>query len=140
MDNWTPEKEEKFLKKLVATGGNVSAACRVIGAARSTAYDHKKNDTEFAKKWQEAVDQGIDALEQEARRRAFIGVKKKVFYKGQKIDEIREFSDTLLIFILKALRPEKYVERQEITGRGGKDLIPSEITHKIDKFWGDDDQ
>lgn len=138
MDNWTPETEEKFLKKLIATGGNVSAACRVIKMARSTAYDHKEKDKEFARKWQEAVDQGTDNLEQEARRRAFTGTKKPIFYKGQKIADVREYSDTLLIFLLKGNRPEKFIERQEITGRGGKDLIPSEITHKIDKIWGDD--
>ncbi len=50
---------------------------------------------------QEALDQSVEDLEAEARRRA------------------REGSDVLLIFLLKANRPEKYRERHEVRHTGG---------------------
>jgi hypothetical protein len=34
-----------------------------------------------------------------------------VFHQGQECGQIREYSDTLLIFMLKARRPEKFKER-----------------------------
>lgn len=60
-------------------------------------------------------------MEEELHRRAVIGVKRKKFFQGQAIidpetDEPyyeREYSDTLLIFRLKALRPEKYRDNQQ---------------------------
>lgn len=126
--DWTPEKEAKFIKSLVSTGGNIARACRAAKVARSTVYDHKKKDPAFAQKWSEAVEQGIDELEQEARRRAFSGTEKPVFYKGDVVGHINEYSDTLMIFLLKGNRPEKYKERHEHTGKDGK---PIEVATKV---------
>ena len=42
-----------------------------------------------------------DALEAEARRRAVEGVRKPVFYQGVICGWVGEYSDTLLIFLLK---------------------------------------
>lgn len=106
------------MKSLVLTGGNIARACRAASVARSTVYDHKKKDEEFSRKWNEAVEQGVDELEQEARRRAFKGTLKPVFYKGAKVGTVREYSDTLMIFLLKGNRPEKYKERHEIEHGG----------------------
>ena len=110
----TPEKYEKFLESLRKTGGNIARACRAEGIARNTAYEWRKDDTEFAKQWDEAIDEGIDELEQEARRRALDGLEKTIFYKGEAIGTEREYSDTLMIFLLKGNRPEKYKDRQDI--------------------------
>ncbi len=38
------------------------------------------------------------------------------WYKGKPGGTVREYSDILLIFLLKALRPEKYRERVEVRG------------------------
>jgi hypothetical protein len=61
----------------------------------------------------------VDTLEAEADRRAAEGTLRPVFYKGEQCGEIREYSDTLLIFRLKALRPEKYRERSNVAVSGG---------------------
>ena len=54
----------------------------------------------------------LPLLEAEADRRAVEGVVKPLFYKGQRLPvEVREYSDVLLMFRLKALRPEQYRER-----------------------------
>ncbi|MHC5536960.1 hypothetical protein ACYOEI_01645 [Singulisphaera rosea] len=52
----------------------------------------------------------MDTLESEARRRALDGVEKPVFYRGQKCGAIREYSDALLMFLMKAARPERFRE------------------------------
>lgn len=48
----------------------------------------------------------IELLEGEARRRAYEGTVKPVYYKGEQCGKIREYSDTLMMFILKAKKPE----------------------------------
>lgn len=125
----TPKKEEKFLETL-RLSGNVSAACKAISLRRATAYEWREQSKDFAALWDEAVETGYDLLEQEARRRAHDGLVKKKFHKngtplidpetGKQYYE-REYSDTLLIFLLKGGRPEKYRERTqtELTGPGG---------------------
>ncbi|MBI2089924.1 MAG: hypothetical protein HYT78_14500 [Deltaproteobacteria bacterium] len=40
------------------------------------------------------------------------------FWKGKASEYVHRYSDTLLIFLLKGARREKYRERQEITHQG----------------------
>ena len=70
---------------------------------------------DFALAWDVAVDAAADALELEARRRAVEGTEKPVFFQGYECGRIREYSDTLLIVLLKANRPGKFRERVEHT-------------------------
>ncbi len=73
----------------------------------------------FKQLHEEAKDEAFDALEGEAHRRAVVGVLKPVYQGGQRVGAIREYSDTLLIILLKAGRPEKFRDRFEHVGRGG---------------------
>lgn len=127
---WTPKKEEKFLAKLIDTGGNVSAACKTVNVARSTAYHHKSEKEAFSRLWDEAIDSGTDDLEAEARRRAYEGTKKPVFYKGKPVGHIQEYSDTLMIFLLKGNRPEKYKDRQDVNLTGQLGVSWSDIVNQ----------
>lgn len=104
----TPERGERLLKKL-AQGYSVSAACRAERIARNVYYEWRKDEPDFATRADGAIEEGTDALEDVARRRATASTG----------------SDTLLIFLLKARRPEKYREKQTIehTGEGGGDLV-----------------
>jgi hypothetical protein len=70
-----------------------------------------KTDPDFAAAFDEAVKLGTAALEDEAKRRAFEGCDKPIFYQGIQCGTVREYSDTLMIFLLKAHDPEKYAER-----------------------------
>ena len=106
----TAKKRELFLEILASTC-NVSQASRISGYARRTAYEYREANEAFAKQWDEAIDIGIDALEGEARRRAHRGTRKPVFHKGSVCGCVQEYSDTLMIFLLKAHRPAKYRER-----------------------------
>lgn len=80
-----------FLEAL-RTHGMVTAAALAAGIHRDTAYFERSIDPMFAAEWREALDRGVEMLEDVAKKRAFEG------------------SDTLLIFLLKAHRPEIYRE------------------------------
>ena len=50
-----------------------------------------------------AEEDAIQQLELEARRRAFEGFDKPVFHAGEQCGLIRQYSDVLLMFLLKAI-------------------------------------
>jgi hypothetical protein len=130
----TEEKRAAFLKALEENGGNITAACKTARYARQTAYEARERDETFAKAWDEAVERGIDALEDEALRRGGSGTLKPVFYQGAKCGSVREYSDTLLIFMLKAKRPLKFRDNVAIEHSGKIDhgaLSDDELNAKI---------
>jgi hypothetical protein len=104
------QKRAKFLARLVE-GASIHAAATAAGIGRTTAYEWRDAEPEFAAAWDEAVEAGTDALEDEAIRRARSGVDEPVYYQGEKVGVVRRYSDTLLIFMLKARRPDKFKER-----------------------------
>lgn len=106
----THKKREAFLDALSDTASVVSA-CKVSGLARRTAYDWRRDDEGFAAAWDAALDIGTDALEDEATRRAFEGWDEPVHYQGIATSSVRKYSDTLLMFMLKARRPERFKDR-----------------------------
>lgn len=112
-EHWTPA----FLAAL-SQSPNVSAACRAAGIARSAAYELRAADPEFASAWQDAIDQSTDLLVGEMYRRAVHGTEKPVFYLGAECGRVREYSDTLAMFLAKSHRPEVYREtvKQEHSG------------------------
>lgn len=112
-ENW-PDKFLISYKKC----GNITKAAKAAKVDRSTVYDRQKSDPAFEAAMVDAQEEAVDLLEEEARRRASDGTLKPVFYKGEKVAEVREYSDTLLIVLLKANRPEKYKERADITSGG----------------------
>ncbi len=102
-----------FLARL-AKSGNISAACRSARVARSRAYELRRTDEAFADAWDEALEEAADALEAEARRRAVEGTLKPMFYKGKRIHtKVLEYSDGLLMFLLKGARPNIYRENYQ---------------------------
>lgn len=101
--------QAKFIQQLAETS-NVSAACKRAKVSRQEAYRTRDEDAGFKAAWVEALEIATEALELEARRRAEKGTLEPVFYQGVKAGAIRKYSDTLLIFLLKAHKPEKYRE------------------------------
>lgn len=98
----TPKKgdwKQAFLDAF-AQSGMVSEACRSVGIDRSTAYKTRQRDEAFALAWADVEERSTEELEREAKRRAVDG------------------SDTLMIFLLKARRPEKYRENVKIEHAG----------------------
>jgi hypothetical protein len=105
----TPKKDSKeiFLDYL-RKSPNVSKAARAAGYTRQRMYQLRDEDEKFARAWREAADESLDDAEGEVFRRAVKGTLKPVFQKGEEVGKIREYSDTLLMFWLKAHRPDRY--------------------------------
>lgn len=132
-----------FIAALRETGV-IRDACEAAKIHRATAYQHKLDNPDFSKQWDEAIEDSADLLEREAVRRARIGVKEPVIHQGQMsgvwIDSegervaegtpgarfvplcITKYSDTLLIFLLKGMRPKKW--------RGDPETTPPFISKK----------
>lgn len=105
-------KQTAFLAAY-AEVGNVTAAARMAKVSRQAHYNWL-GDPEYADKFAAASEEAVDSLEAEARRRAVQGNVEPVFQGGKQVGEIRKFSDTLLIFLLKGARPERYRERYDV--------------------------
>lgn len=109
---WIPA----FLEALSKTG-NVRVACGHSGISRGAAYEMRGRDSAFSEQWDDAIDEAVDILEQECRRRAIQGVERERWVRTgsdehgrptfKQVVE-REFSDNLLMFLLKAHRPDKF--------------------------------
>lgn len=96
-------KKNKFLNAF-AKLGSVKAAAADAGIDRTTHYTWL-DDESYRRAYERARQIAADALEEEARRRAVEG------YIGK--DGVREYSDKLLIALLKANFPDRYKERME---------------------------
>jgi hypothetical protein len=95
----------------VRTTCNITKACELTGLRRSSAYEWRAEDDEFRADWERAVEMGGDVLEDEAVRRAKDGVDEPVYQGGKLVGTVRKYSDTLLIFLLKGAKPQKYGDR-----------------------------
>jgi ribosome modulation factor len=93
--HYKPAWEARFLEVFAATG-NVRLATGAAGISRDTPYKRAQVDPAFAEAWRAAREDAVDTLEAEARRRALAG------------------SDTLIMFLLKSLRPDVYRERASV--------------------------
>ena len=109
----SPVYKNKFIKTLLSTGGNVSAACKAINISRTCAYNHKNKDQSFSEMWDDAVENGTDDLLQEATRRAFTGIEDPVFYKGVQCGSVQKYSDSLLQFLIRGQRKQYNTSYQE---------------------------
>ncbi len=98
---------DRFLDFL-AGGLSVRRACRLCHVSQATVFARRRNRPAFRRMWDEAATVGTRLMEQEAVRRAYHGTDRPVFYRGHVCGHVREYSDTLLMFMLKARRPDKY--------------------------------
>lgn len=137
MARLTKKRLRLFLEILMDTD-NVSLAASKIGMSRSRMYQYKNEKDEsgelvhadFSKAWDEAVEIATDTLVHEARRRAVGGVKKPVgWYQGHAGGEVREYSDALLMFLIKAHRPE-YRDKIDANIQGDITIIKQEPGYK----------
>lgn len=132
----------------------------VSNAAKLARIDYRRvwrvrqEDEDFAKAWDDAMEQGVDKAEQEAFRRAVVGFEEPVIDKGRlayryeryeaedgseqyrlMLDEngqpipltVRKHSDALLALYLKGRRKSVYAERKELTGADGAALPAAQV-------------
>ena len=99
--------QASFLTALRQTG-NISAAAREAGVARSRCYDLRRRNPDFAASWEDALEEAADWLELEALRRAVEGTEEDRFFGGHIVGQVTRYSDALLMFLLKARRPGRF--------------------------------
>lgn len=121
-----PNKRKKalFVEKL-AEYVSVVKTSKAVRISRPTLYKWRDDDPDFKLAWDEAAKVGIEKLQDEAIRRAMEGVDKPVYQGGFKVGQIREYSDTLLIFLLKGMKPKMYRDKLQVdaTVTGGVLLV-----------------
>lgn len=105
-------KKAAFLAAYVECG-TISHAAKAAEIRRETHHEWVRSDPVYAAAFAEAKEQAVECLEREARRRAIEGVDEPVYQGGELVGYKRRYSDTLLIFMLKAEAPDKYKERMD---------------------------
>ena len=106
-DTGTITVQQTFLNHL-SCSGNITASAQMAGRPRQYFYRCQQRDPAFAQAWAHALEEAADRLELEAVRRAVEGVETAQFYRGEQIGTIRHYSDALLMFLLKARRPDRF--------------------------------
>ena len=112
-----------FLETIRSTG-NVRLAASAARISRSTPYQRARRDPEFSAAWDEANEDAVDLLEATARQRALGG------------------SDQLLMFLLRAHRPDRYRDSHgiRIDVRRVADRIGEELGTSGDALIGEADR
>lgn len=136
----------KFLAAYSKTG-NITEAARIAKIHRGTHYEWLA-DADYEDAFRAAHEEAVELLEAEARRRAMEGWQEPVIYQGTLchqavLDEtgaivrdekgdpklvpltVNKKSDTLLIFLLKGAKPEKFRDnaKVELSGPGGGPMV-----------------
>ncbi len=106
----TAIKKAAFLKSY-SENGNITRSAALTQIERQSHYRWLKEDQVYQDAFYISQLQYADNLEAEARRRAHEGYEEAVYYKGDIVGQQRKFSDTLLIFLLKAAKPYRYKDR-----------------------------
>lgn len=120
MDKTTHAKR-RFLAVYSRTA-NIRASCAAAKIGRSTYYLWSEHDAEFSAAAAQAREDAGDLLEQQAIRWATTGIPtiKEVYERNDRGELVlvrkersKDISPTMLIFLLKGAKPQKYRERLE---------------------------
>ena len=115
-----------FLLHLGRTGSVTFAAARA-GLSRRALYKRRAADEAFAGHWDEALNLGVERLQDDAMRRALQGTARAVFRNGRQVGSVQQFDNRLLQFLLKSHRPETYGER----GKSGPPPLPFDLAQRL---------
>lgn len=110
------ELKERFLEVLEETC-SVQDAAQAVGVARRTAYYQRSVDLEFAKRWDDSLNQALDDLLGEAHKRATVGK-----------------SDRLLEVMLKFRYGDRLADRLNVQVEGSIGLRPEVLLSMNDAY------
>lgn len=103
--NATYEQKRDLFLALLREKPNVTQAAAGACLDRTTVYQWRETDPEFAADWDRCLRIGVDTEIEEARRRAFEGVLEPVYHKGEVVGHTRKYSDILAMFVIKRHDP-----------------------------------
>jgi hypothetical protein len=112
------DKQAKFLAEF-ANCGIITVAAKVAGIDRKTVHNWLEKDERFSLAYHQAEKQAEEVLEAAAWKRSVQGVAKQrhVYDRNGKLIDTEittDYSDSLLMFLLRARNPRKYRERVSI--------------------------
>ena len=116
----SPYAEKMFerVRARVAEGMPVPTAIQAAGMCVSQFYaavaEHKEWKVALQKARQE---RRVERLDDESCRRIFIGDSRPIFWKGERVGEVREPAIGMLIFMMKTLSPKRYANTKAAAKR-----------------------
>ena len=113
-------KKRAFLAAF-ATCGHVVAASKKARVSWTSHYNWLKDEdgAAYTEAFNRAREIAGDIAEGEIYRRAFLGFDHPVIYEGQITTTYKTYSDSLAMFFLKGLKPERYRENLNLSGSVG---------------------
>lgn len=101
------DKLVSILREAFNDDATVEQACYIAGISKETYYQWLKHDEEFSDEMGKAQEYP------------------KVIAKKVLIDAIEAGDKQIALEVIKRLEKDRYSDRREQTGRGGKDLVPN---------------
>lgn len=130
-----PARLKKLFLADLAKTGNITQSAESVGISRRLHYTWLEEDDDegtYRAAYDRAIQAAADVLEAEAWRRGVDGVEEPVgWYRGEPGGKIRRYSDTLLIFLLKGIRPEKFRERFDHNVRTPDGPLDIRVSYEI---------
>jgi hypothetical protein len=122
--------------------GDVLASSRAARVQRNQHYNWLRNDPTYPERFKQAHALAVRTLEDEAVRRARLGVKRLVMYKGKPCKLAdgtyayeTEYSDNLLMFLLKAYDRKRFGDKIDTTfgpnWSGNIEDLPEEFLRQV---------
>ncbi|MDP2332844.1 MAG: hypothetical protein Q8M19_19325 [Reyranella sp.] len=103
----------KSFLHFLSRSGSVTFAALQSRLDRRTVYRLRANDGQFAAQWDEALNLGIDRLQDDAMQRALNGTERHLWRNGKQVGSVLQYDNKLLQFLLRAHRPEIYSEKRQ---------------------------
>jgi hypothetical protein len=126
------EWREVFLQAL-ARAPIVSVAARIAGVPRKRALEARAADEGFARRWDEAMEEGVDELEAAAFRSAVYGEEKPVYHQGEIKGWTVEYSHAMRSMLLKARRPGMFADKEEAKDQGPAHMTLEEFRKRVEE-------
>jgi hypothetical protein len=126
------EWREVFLRAL-ARAPIVGVAARIAGVTRRRALEARMADAEFARRWDEAMEDGADELEAAAFRSAVYGEEKPVYHQGEIKGWTVDYSHAMRSMLLKARRPEVFGDKEEAKSEAPVHMTLEEFRKRVEE-------
>jgi hypothetical protein len=118
----SPQQAKTRFLEVLAEYGSMSKAAKAAGVSRSKVHRWLEDDEVFGFAYKQSLAAATEGLEEVARERATRGarIERQIWRAGRLIETVVEYrpSDTALITLLKAQKPDVYRERvdQNVSG------------------------
>ena len=108
--------------------GNITRAAELAGVNRKSHYEWMK-DPAYEERFRDALATATDVLREAAWTRAVDGIESPVFNKeGEHVGDKVVYSDTLLIFLMKAASPAEFRDNYHLQ-------VSGTVEHRVSLDW-----